>query len=288
MDHSNRQTSRESPVVKTKKPRTEQSLQAKRESDRVRNKTRINIGLAFPKWRQLRDLKGFKRDPEMAFFFFLLSNLFICCQAETDHLTDVGQNVTINCDFDGEIYWLLQKYPDPPVMILRTLSNTFLSFNKTFRHKYSVQSHRHLFINNVTTDDLGVYYCMKTDTVPPEFSKGTRLRFIESTLVSCTEQNQTEVKCIHQNQTWQTLILIFALLTGVLIIVVIGLLKVFVVGNKRSGEQHHNVDLQQTQVIEQPQDPNQLQYAEVNFSKLRKKYRSSQVNSTYAALQLPK
>ncbi|XP_051549568.1 uncharacterized protein LOC127438202 isoform X12 [Myxocyprinus asiaticus] len=195
--------------------------------------------------------------------------LFICCQAETDHLTDVGQNVTINCDFDGEIYWLLQKYPDPPVMILRTLSNTFLLKLKTFRHKYSVQSHRHLFINNVTTDDLGVYYCMKTDTVPPEFSKGTRLRFIESTLVSCTEQNQTEVKCIHQNQTWQTLILIFALLTGVLIIVVI----VFVVGNKRSGEQSHLQDtnhlhLQQTQVI----DYRQLQYTEVYFSQMHKKY----------------
>ncbi|XP_051979750.1 uncharacterized protein LOC127641040 isoform X2 [Xyrauchen texanus] len=219
--------------------------------------------------------------------------LFICCQAETDQLTDLGQNVTINCDLDeGGIYWLLLKLPDPPVVILHTLSNTFSCFNKTFRHKYSVQSHRHLFINNVTIDELGVYYCMKKDSVPPEFSNGTRLKFIESTteitLVSCTQQNPTEVKDIHHNQTWQTLTLIFALLTAVLLIVLTGLLKVFVFGNKRSGEQLHNVDLQQTQVIEQPQDPNQLQYAEVNFSKLRKKYRSSQVNSTYAALHLPK
>ncbi|XP_051979753.1 uncharacterized protein LOC127641041 isoform X2 [Xyrauchen texanus] len=179
--------------------------------------------------------------------------LFICCQAETDQLTDLGQNVTINCDLDeGGIYWLLLKLPDPPVVILRTLSNTFSCFNKTFRHKYSVQSHRHLFINNVTIDELGVYYCMKKDSVPPEFSNGTRLKFIESTteitLVSCTQQNPTEVKDIHHNQTWQTLTLIFALLTAVLLIV----LTVFVVGNKRSGEQSHlhNTSLQQTQVID--------------------------------------
>ncbi|KTF94868.1 hypothetical protein cypCar_00029009 [Cyprinus carpio] len=42
------------------------------------------------------------------------------------------------------------------------------------------------------------------------------------------------------------------------------------------------------QVIEQHQDPNQLQYAEVDFSKMRRNIRSSQINSTYAALNLPK
>lgn len=31
-----------------------------------------------------------------------------------------------------------------------------------------------LLINNVTTDELGVYYCMSTNT-QPEFSNGTRL-----------------------------------------------------------------------------------------------------------------
>lgn len=40
--------------------------------------------------------------------------------------------------------------------------------------------------------------------------------------MSCTEQNQTEVKDVHQNQPWQTLTIIFALLTGVLLIVLIG------------------------------------------------------------------
>ncbi|XP_057184251.1 uncharacterized protein LOC130550765 [Triplophysa rosa] len=210
--------------------------------------------------------------------------LLIWCQAaETlDQLTDLGQNVTINCDLDeGDIYWLLLKVPDPPVMILRTLSTTSLFFNTTFRQKYSVQSKNHLFINNITVNELGVYYCMKTDT-PPKFSSGIRLQINEP-----TESPNEEIRYIHQNQTlWQTLTLILGLLNGVLFIVVIGLLKVFVVGHKKFGEcSQLNTDLQQNQVHE---DPNQLQYAEVDFTKVRKKSRPSKADSTYAALNLPK
>ncbi|XP_016398793.1 uncharacterized protein LOC107732068 isoform X2 [Sinocyclocheilus rhinocerous] len=71
MDRSKRKTSTtsgETPVVKAKAPRTAQSLLAKRESDRVRGKTRINIGRAFERWSQFRDLKGFQTDTELAFF----------------------------------------------------------------------------------------------------------------------------------------------------------------------------------------------------------------------------
>ncbi|XP_056614452.1 uncharacterized protein LOC130429738 [Triplophysa dalaica] len=220
--------------------------------------------------------------------------LFIWCQAsETlDQLTDLGQNVTINCDLDeGDIYWLLLKVPDPPVMILRTLSTTSLFFNTTFRQKYSVQNKTHLFINNITVNELGVYYCMKTDT-PPKFSSGIRLQINETTEspneeIRYKHQNHTEVKHIQQNQTlWQTLTLIFGLLSGALFIVIMGLLKVFVVGNKRFGEcLQRNTDLQQTQVHE---DPDQLQYAEVDFLKVRKKSRPRKADSTYAALNLPK
>ncbi|KAF4097838.1 hypothetical protein G5714_021846 [Onychostoma macrolepis] len=79
-------------------------------------------------------------------------------------------------------------------------------------------------------------------------------------------------------------------MNGLLIIVLIGLLKVFVFGNRRSTDrtQQLNADLQTTQVAEQHQDPQQLQYAEVDFSKLRRNIRSSQINSTYAALKPPK
>ncbi|XP_056615857.1 uncharacterized protein LOC130430729 isoform X3 [Triplophysa dalaica] len=83
----------------------------------------------------------------------------------------------------------------------------------------------------------GVYYCMKKDG-PPKFSNGTRLQINETTEnpneeIRYKHQNHTEVKYIQQNQTlWQTLTLILGLLNGVLFIVVIGLLKAFIDGNK--------------------------------------------------------
>lgn len=50
----------ESAVVKTT-----ESLQSKRESDRARAKMRINIGVAFERQGNLRDLMGLKTDAEM-------------------------------------------------------------------------------------------------------------------------------------------------------------------------------------------------------------------------------
>ncbi|XP_034727120.1 uncharacterized protein si:ch211-40k21.5 [Etheostoma cragini] len=41
---------------------------AKRNESRARDRTRINIGEAYPTWRQLRDQKGFKSDAELAVF----------------------------------------------------------------------------------------------------------------------------------------------------------------------------------------------------------------------------
>ncbi|KAI7790752.1 hypothetical protein IRJ41_000383 [Triplophysa rosa] len=174
--------------------------------------------------------------------------LLIWCQAaETlDQLKDLGQNVTINCDLDErEIYWLLLKVPDPPVMILRTLSTTSLFFNTTFRQKYSVQSKNHLFINNITVNELGVYYCMKTDT-PPKFSTGIRLQINE---IRYIHQNHTEVKYIQQNQTlWQTLTLILGLLNGVLFILVIGVCNISI-----GAPLINHPNIENTQQIKNPQ-----------------------------------
>uniref|UniRef100_A0A4W4DQ94 Uncharacterized protein n=1 Tax=Electrophorus electricus TaxID=8005 RepID=A0A4W4DQ94_ELEEL len=47
----------------------------KKELDRARDKTRINIGAAFERWKALRDLKGFKIDAELA--TFLLDSTFL-------------------------------------------------------------------------------------------------------------------------------------------------------------------------------------------------------------------
>ncbi|CAL8363109.1 unnamed protein product [Boreogadus saida] len=40
----------------------------KREAERARNKTRVNIGVAYERWRELRDLRNLKSDAEMATF----------------------------------------------------------------------------------------------------------------------------------------------------------------------------------------------------------------------------
>ncbi|XP_076828380.1 uncharacterized protein LOC143474714 isoform X3 [Brachyhypopomus gauderio] len=53
----------------SKQKKTNEEKQAKKkELDRARDKTRINIGAAFQRWKALRDLKGFQVDAELATF----------------------------------------------------------------------------------------------------------------------------------------------------------------------------------------------------------------------------
>uniref|UniRef100_A0A9J7Z7S1 Immunoglobulin subtype domain-containing protein n=1 Tax=Cyprinus carpio carpio TaxID=630221 RepID=A0A9J7Z7S1_CYPCA len=141
--------------------------------------------------------------------------VLICCQAAVaDLLTDLGSNVIINCDLDeNEVYWILLKTADPPTVILRSFSTQTKSPfypNKTFRKKYSVQFKHRLVINNVTADELGVYYCMNTETLP-KLSNSTRIYFTES--VQLTE-------CHNQTQ-WQIIIMISCLMNGLLLILLI-------------------------------------------------------------------
>ncbi|KAL1251118.1 hypothetical protein QQF64_018914, partial [Cirrhinus molitorella] len=102
--------------------------------------------------------------------------VLICCQyAVADLLTDLGSNVAINCDLDEkEVYWILLKTPNPPTVILRSFSTSPFYHNIIFRKKYSMQFKHRLIINNVTADELGVYYCMNTDTAP-KLSNSTRI-----------------------------------------------------------------------------------------------------------------
>ncbi|XP_056615071.1 uncharacterized protein LOC130430118 isoform X3 [Triplophysa dalaica] len=145
-------------------------------------------------------------------FQFYLLILSQTAETFTDRLTDLGQNVTINCDLhEEEVYWFFLKLPGPPVMILRTFSSPFY-YNERFINKYSVQSKHHLFINNVTHDELGVYYCMNPENKSKEFSNGTRLHINKT--ISATNSDG--------KKPTQWLVIMSGLMNGVLLIVVIG------------------------------------------------------------------
>lgn len=51
-----------------KRKRTKDISVKKRIYETARSKTRINIGAAFERWRDLRQLKGMKTDAELALF----------------------------------------------------------------------------------------------------------------------------------------------------------------------------------------------------------------------------
>uniref|UniRef100_A0A9J8CWJ3 Ig-like domain-containing protein n=1 Tax=Cyprinus carpio carpio TaxID=630221 RepID=A0A9J8CWJ3_CYPCA len=111
----------------------------------------------------------------------------------TNTAVTLGADVIIGCDLDiEEIYWYRQKSPDPPVLILRTYDSTYEGAEYENNHlslKYSVKTNSLLFIRNISTDELGVYYCVKTSE-PQKFSNGTKI-YINGELFShfrCTVQ----------------------------------------------------------------------------------------------------
>uniref|UniRef100_A0A8C2ENF1 Ig-like domain-containing protein n=1 Tax=Cyprinus carpio TaxID=7962 RepID=A0A8C2ENF1_CYPCA len=129
-----------------------------------------------------------------------------------------GADVIINCDLDiEEIYWYKQKSPDPPEFILRTFDSTYEGAqyeNSNFTHKYSVKTNSRLFIRNITADELGVYYCVKTSE-PLKFSNGTKIYITDS-----VHENQTESQ---QETPWRNLTIITSVLNVLLIVALIGL-----------------------------------------------------------------
>ncbi|TRY60688.1 hypothetical protein DNTS_029383, partial [Danionella cerebrum] len=150
--------------------------------------------------------------------------VLICFHPEAgDLLINLGSNVTIKCDLEeNDIYWILQKSEDPPTPILRSFltPTDFFYFNKTFRCKYSVSVNHSLVITNISEDELGVYYCMTG--VPPKFSSSTRI-YINKSSHEPECHNQTQLEIIKQKkiQTQIISIIIFALLSGLLLILII-------------------------------------------------------------------
>ncbi|XP_052446872.1 uncharacterized protein LOC127988262 isoform X2 [Carassius gibelio] len=170
--------------------------------------------------------------------------LLIWCQAAetlTDQLTDLGQNVTINCDLNAKVAtWFLLNLPNPPVVLLDSLLNppSVFYYKNNFSFKYSVQSKHRLFINNITFNELGVYYCINTET-EVKFSNGIRLQTIsihtDPTTPAVTElpqcQNHTEV-LLNEQTTWMNLLaLIFCMISVLLVIGMIAFLRLLKVSS---------------------------------------------------------
>ncbi|KAI2646297.1 Ig kappa chain V-II region 17S29.1 [Labeo rohita] len=145
----------------------------------------------------------------------------------TEGLTNIavtlGADVNITCEFNiTKIYWYRQKSPDPPVYILNicnSTSGTQYKKNSNFEHKYSVKTNSSLFISNISTEELGVYYCTKCSEAQ-KFSNGTKIYISDS-----VDSNQ---------KLWTILIITSVLLNVLLIVAVIGLVKCCLDATRRS------------------------------------------------------
>ncbi|XP_077083082.1 uncharacterized protein LOC143736244 isoform X3 [Siphateles boraxobius] len=192
----------------------------------------------------------------------------------TESLTNIrvtlGSDVIITCDLDiKEIYWYKQKLPDPSMLILRTFDSTVevgKYENSSFKHKYSVKTNSRLFIKNITIDELGVYYCVKTSE-PLKFNNGTKIYisdFVQKNITDSVHRNQTDDATQHQISWRNMTIIISVLLNVLLIIALIGMVKSFIDATGKSAAQNSN-------------NP---QCAEVDFFMCSSNTRSSQEQST--------
>uniref|UniRef100_A0A3B4CXG6 Immunoglobulin domain-containing protein n=1 Tax=Pygocentrus nattereri TaxID=42514 RepID=A0A3B4CXG6_PYGNA len=107
--------------------------------------------------------------------------------SSTDMLVDLGQNVSLNCDLLAvkEIYWFLQQYPSPPKPILRSFyrNSSPYFYNHSFKVKYSLQEKLQLAIQNITKNELGIFYCVETGDLM--FRKGIRLYIMGKLTFTC-------------------------------------------------------------------------------------------------------
>ncbi|XP_056116577.1 uncharacterized protein LOC130093936 isoform X2 [Rhinichthys klamathensis goyatoka] len=205
--------------------------------------------------------------------------LFMLYQA-TESLTNtpvsLGSDVNITCDLDiKEIYWYKQKFPDPPVFFLRTFSSRYEGGkyeNSISEHKYSVKTNSRLFIKNITIDELGVYYCVKTSE-PLKFNNGTKIYISDS-----VHRNQTDDAPQHQI-SWRNMTIIFILINVLLTIAVIGLVKSCIDATRRS---KNTSKKPQNTAAQNTNDP---QYAEIDFAKCSRRNRPCQDQTTYSFLQ---
>ncbi|CAM4654269.1 unnamed protein product [Leuciscus chuanchicus] len=174
----------------------------------------------------------------------------------TESLTNIpvtlGSDVNITCDLDiEEIYWYKLKLPDPPVLILRSYLSTVEGGkyeNSSFIHKYSVKTNSRLSIRNITIDELGVYYCVKTSE-PLKFNNGTKIYISDFVHKNITDAPQHQIP-------WRNMTIIISVLLNVLLtIALIGVVKNCLHATRRSKNNSEN-----------PQSTTPAQFAETESS----------------------
>ncbi|XP_060767407.1 uncharacterized protein LOC132874928 isoform X1 [Neoarius graeffei] len=136
--------------------------------------------------------------------------LLVCCGAAEGFIeksVDLGQSVTLKCAVTGsDVFWFLMKPSEPPVYILRSYSRLSLRAdysNTTFSKTFSLQYNSSLFIHNISTNELGVYYCIQSGS-PPDISSGIRL-YIQNH----SAENQSVST---PGETWKTFVPILTIL----------------------------------------------------------------------------
>ncbi|XP_039538178.1 uncharacterized protein LOC120486309 isoform X3 [Pimephales promelas] len=180
------------------------------------------------------------RTAQLLLFFLLV------CQTTAsliDKQVNLGENVTLDCQIDvKDIFWFFQKQTDSPVVIMRTFtSHSTVSqyYEERFKVKYSSLTLSRLFISNITIDELGIYYCVKTG-IPPQLSNGIGL-YISGDV---QDQNQTEVNNNSQSpNTQQTLMILYFILSIVMFLAIIGVLQIKVC--KKTHQQYQDEELEQ-------------------------------------------
>ncbi|XP_043078951.1 uncharacterized protein LOC122327565 isoform X2 [Puntigrus tetrazona] len=110
--------------------------------------------------------------------------LFVWSQS-TEALTDqevvLGQSVTLSCEYRLKaVVWFVMKLPARPEMIMRTFGSEKAEYyDEKYREKYSEGGRSRLVINNISEDDLGIYYCIKPG-FSLKISGGIRLHTAEA------------------------------------------------------------------------------------------------------------
>ncbi|XP_060767157.1 uncharacterized protein LOC132874778 [Neoarius graeffei] len=216
--------------------------------------------------------------------------LLVCCGAAEGFIeksVNLGQNVTLKCEVSvSDVFWFLMKPSEPPVYILRSYSGQSLSAeysNTTFSKTFSLQYNNSLFIHNISTNELGVYYCIQTGS-PPDISSGIRL-YIQNH--SAENQGCKIEQCQNQTistpgETQRNLVPILTILV-IMNLALAVTVTVFTVSHcRRSPKAPAQAP---DPGLQQHQDTTSLVYAQVQHVPTKGRIRMTELNSTYALLQ---